>query len=117
MTLAKLRSGPLTDPSYIPLNSATRQVVYTEGGRGVKTVIIDGRVIIQDGRLQTMDEEALIAQIMEVVPKFQKDYAEIKARVEGMKPYLDEAHRRIWREDVGIDRIYHDSQHANAPRF
>lgn len=107
----------LTDPSYIPLNSATRQVVYTEGGRGVKTVIIDGRVIIQDGRLQTMDEEALIAQIMEVVPKFQKDYAEIKARVEGMKPYLDEAHRRIWREDVGIDRIYHDSQHANAPRF
>ena len=58
----------LTDPSYIPLNSATRQLVYTEGGRGVKTVIIDGKVIIQDGRLQTMDEEALIAQIMEVVP-------------------------------------------------
>jgi len=107
----------LTDPSYIPLNSATRQLVYTEGGRGVKTVIVDGKIVIQDGRLQSMDEQALFEQIANIIPQFQKDYAEIKARVEGMRPYLDEAHRRIWAEDVGIDRIYHDMQHANAPRF
>jgi guanine deaminase len=107
----------LTDPSYIPLNSATRQLVYTEGGRGVKTVMIDGKVVIQDGELLSMDEKALIEQIKHVIPQFQKDYAEIKARVDGMRPYLDEAHRRIWAEDVGIDRIYHDMQHAAAPRF
>ena len=107
----------LTDPSYMPLNSATRQLVYTEGGRGVKTVMIDGRVIIEDGRLLSMDEKALIEQIGSVIPKFQEDYADIKARVDGMRPYLEEAHRRIWAEDVGIDRIYHDTQHAAAPRF
>ena len=33
------------------------------------------------------------------------DYAEIKARVERLKPYLAEAHRRIWAEDVGGDRL------------
>ena len=51
----------LTDPSFLPLNSALRQLVYTEGGRGVKTVIVGGRVVIDDGRLTTMDEAALIA--------------------------------------------------------
>lgn len=104
----------LTDPSYLPLNSAQRQLVYTEGGRGVKTVIVGGRVVIQDGRLQTMDEAALLDQILEVVPQFQSDFAHIKARVEKLHPYLQEAHRRIWAEDVGTDRLYHD---LNYPRF
>jgi guanine deaminase len=98
----------LTDPSYVPLNSALRQLVYTEGGRGVKTVIVDGRVVVDDGRLTTMDEMALLAEIEAVVPQFQKDYAAIKARVDRLKPYLDEAHRRIWSADVGGDRLFVD---------
>ena len=98
----------LTDPSFVPLNSALRQLVYTEGGRGVKTVIVAGRVVIQDGHLMTMDEASLLDQILELVPQFQKDFAEIEASVERLQPYLQEAHRRIWAEDVGIDRLFHD---------
>ena len=100
----------LKDPSYIPLNRAVRQLVYTEGGRGVKTVMVDGKVIIHDGKLQTMDEEALIEEIMAVIPGFQKDYKMIKARVSQMKPYLEEAHRRVWAEEVGMDRLFHDNE-------
>ena len=92
----------------MPLNSALRQIVYTEGGRGVHTVIVDGRVVIRDRRLVTMDQTALFAQIMEVVPQFQKDFAEISTRIARLKPYLDEAHRRIWAEDVGGDRLFVD---------
>lgn len=98
----------LDDPSYLPLNSATRQLVYTEGGRGVRLVMIDGEVIVRDGKLQTMDEQALIEEILSVVPQFQADYAEIVQRVETLKPYLAEAHRRIWAEDTGGDRLFKD---------
>ena len=101
----------LADPSYVPLNSALRQLVYTEGGRGVRTVIVGGRVVIRDRVLVTMDQTALFEQIMEVVPQFQKDFAEIKARIARMRPYLDEAHRRIWAEDVGGDRLFADPLH------
>ena len=80
----------------------------------MKTVIVGGRVVIQDGRLKTMDEAALLDQILDVVPQFQKDYAVIKARVDKLQPYLQEAHRRIWAEDVGIDRLFHDPSY---PRF
>ena len=106
----------LMDPSYIPLNSAVRQLVYTEGGRGVKTVIVDGKVIIHDGKLQTMDEEALIEEIMAVIPNFQKDFKFIKSRVSQMKPYLEEAHRRIWAEEVGMDRLFHEKP-ASSPEY
>lgn len=103
----------LTDPSFLPLNSALRQLVYTEGGRGVKTVIVAGRVVIENGRLTTMDEDALLQQILDVVPQFQKDFEHIKTRVEKLRPYLQEAHRRIWAEDVGIDRLFHDTVHKS----
>ena len=107
----------LDDPSYLPLNSATRQLVYTEGGRGVRLVMIDGRVVIKDGKLQTMDEQALIDEIRAVVPQFQKDFAEIEQRVEGLRPYLAEAHRRIWAEDTGGDRLFKDPLLWDEARF
>ncbi|MEW5420362.1 amidohydrolase family protein [Amorphus sp. 3PC139-8] len=96
----------LTDPSFVPLNSAVRQIVYTEGGRGVHTVIVDGRVVIEDGALKTMDQARLLDDIKAVVPQFREDYAAIEKRVEKLQPYLDEAHRRIWAADVGGNRLF-----------
>ncbi|RAI40554.1 amidohydrolase family protein [Rhodoplanes roseus] len=96
----------LKDPSYVPLNSATRQLVYTEGGRGVDTVLVDGRVVIRHGRLATMDQDALLDEVMAVVPKFREDFAVIAARVETLKPWIAEAHKRIWAADVGANRLF-----------
>ncbi len=104
----------LTDPSYLPLNSALRQLVYTEGGRAVRTVIVDGQVVIDEGRLTTMNEAALLQEIAAVIPQFQSDYAAIQARVERMRPYLEEAHRRIWAEDVGDDRLFCEQRGRHA---
>jgi 5-methylthioadenosine/S-adenosylhomocysteine deaminase len=44
----------LSDISYVTLNSVARQVVFTESGRAVETVIVDGRVTKQDRRILTV---------------------------------------------------------------
>ncbi len=98
----------LEDPSFVPLNSAVRQLVYTEAGRGVRTVIVEGRVVIEDGRSTFIDETELARRVEEVMPGFLDDFAQIRTRVDGLAPYLAEAHRRIWAEDVGIDRLFHE---------
>src|SRR6185503_12089671 len=49
----------LADPSFVPFNSAARQLVFSETGRAVKTVVVDGRVVLRDGRITTVDEPAL----------------------------------------------------------
>jgi guanine deaminase len=98
----------LEDPSFLPLNSATRQLVYTEAGRGVRMVIVEGRVVVEDGRATLIDEAEFARRVEELMPGFLRDFAAIRERVDGMAPYLREAHRRIWAEDVGIDRLFHE---------
>src|SRR4029453_19528535 len=38
----------LNDVAYLPYKSQTRQLVYTESGRGVETVMVEGRIGVQD---------------------------------------------------------------------
>lgn len=37
-------------------------LIYSASDSGVRTVVIDGRVVLEDGRLTTIDEEALLAE-------------------------------------------------------
>ena len=107
----------LNDPSYVPLNSARRQIVYTEGELGVRTVIIDGKIVIRDGKSQTMDERALLEEVKEVVPEFKRDFTATKDKVQNMSPWLDEAHRRIWAQKTGGDRLFKDPLFWNEAKF
>ncbi len=47
----------LRRPDFVPLNDALLQLVFSEAGAGVDTVMIDGRVVLDRGRLVTVDEE------------------------------------------------------------
>ena len=94
----------LDDPAFLPFNSAARQLVYGEAGRGVETVIVDGRVVMQDRRIQTIDEEDLYARVRELTARIQREFEGVKARNAPVLDYLFEAHRRAWAEDVGMHR-------------
>jgi guanine deaminase len=95
----------MADPSFVPLNSAVRQMVHVEGGRAVKHVMVDGRWTIKDRKLVTMDEAAIFAEVAEIMPTFTKDFAEITARIARLQPWLDEAQQKIAATDVGIERL------------
>jgi guanine deaminase len=98
----------LTDPSYLPFNSAARQTVFAESGRGVRLVMVDGRVVVEDGRVTTIDEAALRESLAAVMPQLWKDRARVIAQAEKVYPYILEADRRVWAEDVGINRYLSD---------
>lgn len=51
----------LKNLNYIPLNSAVNQVVNAEDATGVNSVMIGGRMILDDGRLTTVDLDRLTA--------------------------------------------------------
>ena len=92
------------DPTYVPFNSAARQIVYGESGRGVETVIIAGRVVMRDQVIQTVNEAALRAELGQVVPQFRKDAEAVSARTARLRPYILENDRRIWSQNIGMDR-------------
>jgi cytosine/adenosine deaminase-related metal-dependent hydrolase len=105
---ADLSIVDLTDPSYVPLNSAARQIVFTEAGRAVETVIVDGRVVVRNRKITTVDERALREEVAELMRVLRKDIEEVVARNRRLMPYLMEAHRRTWAADIGLNRYVGD---------
>jgi cytosine/adenosine deaminase-related metal-dependent hydrolase len=95
----------LTDTAYLPYNSAARQLVYTEAGRGVASVIIDGRVVMRDRKVLTIDEEALRREVADLMRHFIADYDAIVQSRRRALPYMLDAHRKVWAADIGFDRF------------
>jgi len=49
-------------PEWRPLLNVANQLVWSADGRGVHTVLVDGRVVVDDGHCTTIDEDALWAR-------------------------------------------------------
>jgi cytosine/adenosine deaminase-related metal-dependent hydrolase len=95
----------LRDPAFAPLNDAVRQLVYTEPGRAVRHVIVDGRLVIENGRATTVDEDDLYRSIERLMPALSRELEAIRKRNEPLMPYLLEANRRTAALDLGMDRF------------
>src|SRR5262245_43543306 len=95
----------LHDAAYLPYNSAARQLVYTEAGRGVESVIVDGRVVMKDRKLTTIDEDALRREVADLMRHFVADYDAVVASRKRALPYMLEAHKQVWAPDIGLNRF------------
>lgn len=94
----------LTDHAWLPFNSAARQLVFSETGRAVRTVIVDGRVVVRDGRLTTVDEAAFREELAEVMRAAEADYEALVARQAPAIPPLLDANARLARTPLGLGR-------------
>src|SRR5262245_35702033 len=79
--------------------------MYTEAGRGVETVIVDGRVAIKERRFKTIDVGELRREVTDLMRYFIADYDAVVASRKRALPDMLEAHRRVWKTDVGINRF------------
>ena len=50
-------------PEWRPLLNPLNNLVYAASGASVRTVLIDGRVVLDEGRLTTLDERALYERV------------------------------------------------------
>ena len=104
----------LKDTAYLPYNSAARQLVYTETGRSITDVIIDGRIVIRDRVVRTIDEDALRREVGDLMRHFVPEYeAMVKQRAVAL-PYLAQAHDRVWASDLKLDRFLARTRYDGA---
>ena len=61
--LADLTLLDLDRPSLTPFNDAYHHLAFTELGGSVHTVIIDGQVVLEAGKILTFDEAAILAEV------------------------------------------------------
>ena len=94
----------MSDPSYLPLNDAVRQIVYCESGRGVHTVIVDGSVVVADGKLMTIDYDAVLEEALALSEAYARDSQANRARLETVLPYIASVVRDYGEKPLAFNR-------------
>jgi cytosine/adenosine deaminase-related metal-dependent hydrolase len=94
----------LDELPFIPLNDLHRQLVYCEPARAVKTAVVGGRVVYENGRLAGFDEAAIKAEASELAAEFLAYMQSLRAGVDELKPFYDEMYRRTLGRPVPINR-------------
>jgi cytosine/adenosine deaminase-related metal-dependent hydrolase len=103
--LADLVLLDLNSYPFVPLNDPVKQIVYCENGISVTDVMVDGRWLLREGKLLTIDEQALYekarrlrAEMNERLQAQFRNTAELEPALRGA--YLATAQSR-WSEREG----------------
>jgi hypothetical protein len=88
-------------PVFTPLHDPVRQLVYGAASREVRDVVVDGRVVVRDGRVLAVDMDRLLVRANECTPEVlggvrRDDADEIERLVDAM-------YQRIERAELDVD--------------
>jgi 5-methylthioadenosine/S-adenosylhomocysteine deaminase len=62
-------------------------------------------MVLQDGKITTIDEDALRREVEDLMRYFIREYdAVVKSRARAL-PFMLDAHRKMWEPDVGVNRF------------
>jgi 5-methylthioadenosine/S-adenosylhomocysteine deaminase len=68
----------LNEPWWVPLNDALQQLVFGERGGSVRTVIVDGQILIDEGSATTIDVPAITSAAKGILQSVRKRNAGVR---------------------------------------
>lgn len=90
---------------HAPMGDPYRHLLYYENGGSTEDVWVDGRRVVDGGRVTTVDEEALIAEATEIAARRRKGLsASALAALEAQYPAFRQMIRTNFADDIGIER-------------
>lgn len=90
--------------AFTPLNDLPRQLVYCETGSSVRLTMVAGRVVCENGRLLTVDEDAIKRKARALAAENAKEAGAARAAAEELMPYYRAMYERAAARDVGFSR-------------
>ena len=94
----------LNSLAFTPLNDIYRQLVYCETGSSVVLTVVAGKIVVENGRLLTVDEDAIKAEARELMKEYQVEMQRARIDAERLEPYYREMYLRAAARDVGMNR-------------
>ena len=88
-----------------PLADPIKALVYAETGAAVDTVLVDGRVVVEGGRVTTVDEDRIFARAQEAADRQRGKSAQAWALAERLAPYVAAACRSAVTTPLPINRF------------
>jgi 5-methylthioadenosine/S-adenosylhomocysteine deaminase len=67
--------------SLLPMNNLLSQLALSENGESVESVFVNGKPVLMNGRVQTIDEEYVLAKLASLTPRIQQAQKQASMRV------------------------------------
>ncbi|MDI6695275.1 MAG: amidohydrolase family protein [Anaerolineales bacterium] len=90
--------------SFTPLNDIYRQLVYCETGSSVVLTMVAGNIVMENGKILTVDEEAIKAEAREMMREYRQEMEKTRVAASQLEPYYREMYRRCAAMEVGMNR-------------
>src|SRR5205809_5339550 len=74
--------------NYLPINDAVNQIVHAEDATAVRSVMIDGRMVVDEGRVTTIDVARLASQADEALERLRASRDQARTRVDALAPVI-----------------------------
>jgi 5-methylthioadenosine/S-adenosylhomocysteine deaminase len=74
-----------------PLEQPLNQIIYGESGNAVETVIIEGKIVVDDGAITTFDEKKVLYEVGKRIESLQARYLKTKGKVEAEAAFIRRA--------------------------
>jgi guanine deaminase len=87
-----------------PLAEPVNALVYAETGAGVDTVLVDGRVVLESGRVTGVDEHGIFARAQAAADRQRQQSARARAVAEQLAPHVAAACRAAVATPLPINR-------------
>jgi 5-methylthioadenosine/S-adenosylhomocysteine deaminase len=90
--------------NFTPLNDIYRQLIYCEDGSSVRLTMVAGEIVMENGKVLTVDEEAIKAEARELMEEYGKELAKADQAAQKLLPYYHEMYMKAAQYDVGMNR-------------
>lgn len=94
------------------LENISAYLVYCESGNSVETSIINGKLVMEDRKILTIDVDAVISEINSIMPgyfKEQKEYGTLALSNE-IRPYMEKIYQKVFETPTGLNRWVGDER-------
>ncbi|MDP9131471.1 MAG: amidohydrolase [Candidatus Binatota bacterium] len=83
-------------PAYRPMNDVVNQIVFCENGSNVDTVLVNGEVVVESGRLTKVDEMEVLKRAEDARTRLEPSMQSELAAARSMEPALAEMYFRVF---------------------
>ena len=86
--------------AFTPLSDPYRTLAFSENGASITHVLVDGEVVVRDGRCTRVDEAEILAAFRARLDGFARYHQGLEDRYRRFEPYVAEIHRRCAAETM-----------------
>ncbi|MBD1868778.1 amidohydrolase family protein [Leptolyngbya sp. FACHB-671] len=105
----------LNSLSFTPRNQLPIHLVYSERGRSIRQVYVNGQLIVKDSQVLTVNEADLLAELSEHLKEYYAYREQWHQQSKALRPLMDAAFQKMLTQPLPIQRFnvaYGDQSHA-----